>query len=71
MLACLWIVSTRITQPLLRLSKVTQRLAGNDTTVEIPDSGRDDELGMMASALAHFRTSMIETGRLRADQVGL
>jgi len=70
-LACLWIVSTRITQPLLRLSKVTERLAGNDTAVEIPDSGRDDELGMMASALAHFRTSLIETGRLRSDQAGL
>ena len=70
-LACLWVVSTRITQPLLRLSKVTERLAGNDTAVEIPDSGRNDELGVMASALAHFRTSMIETGRLRADQAGL
>jgi methyl-accepting chemotaxis protein len=70
-LACLWVVSTRITQPLLRLSKVTQRLADNDTAVEIPDRGRNDELGMMASALAHFRTSLIETGRLRADQTGL
>jgi methyl-accepting chemotaxis protein len=70
-LTCLWIVSTRITQPLLRLSKVTERLAGNDTAVEIPDSGRNDELGVMASALAHFRTSMIETGRLRTDQAGL
>jgi methyl-accepting chemotaxis protein len=70
-LACLWVVSARITQPLLRLSKVTERLAGNDTAVEIPDSGRNDELGVMASALAHFRTSMIETGRLRADQAGL
>jgi methyl-accepting chemotaxis protein len=70
-LACLWVVSTRITQPLLRLSKVTKQLAGNDTTVEIPDSGRDDELGMMASALAHFRTSLIETSRLRSGQAGL
>jgi methyl-accepting chemotaxis protein len=69
--ACLWVVSARITQPLLRLSKVTERLASNDTAVEIPDSGRHDELGMMASALAHFRTSLIETGRLRADQAGL
>jgi methyl-accepting chemotaxis protein len=70
-LACLWIVSTRITQPLLQLCRVTQRLADNDTAVEIPDSGRNDELGMMASALAHFRNSLIETGRLRADQTGL
>jgi methyl-accepting chemotaxis protein len=70
-LACLWVVSTRITQPLLRLSKATEQLAGNDTAVEIPDSGRADELGVMASALAHFRTSIIETGRLRSDQAGL
>src|SRR5215470_19501325 len=40
-LACLWVVSTRITQPLLRLSKVTERLASNNTAVEIPDSDRD------------------------------
>src|SRR5215510_13976932 len=70
-LACLWIVSTRITQPLLRLSKVTERLAGNDTAVDIPDGSRNDELGMMASALAHFRTNLIEASRLRADQAGV
>jgi len=70
-LACLWVVSTRITQPLLQLSKVTERLASNDTAVQIPNSNRNDELGMMASALAHFRTSLIETGRLRSDQAGL
>src|SRR5262245_17019603 len=70
-LACLWIVSTRITQPLMQLSKVTERLAGNDTAVDIPDGGRKDELGMMASALAHFRTNLIEAGRLRADQASV
>jgi methyl-accepting chemotaxis protein len=70
-LACLWIVSTRITQPLMQLSKVTERLAGNDTAVDIPDGSRKDELGMMASALAHFRTNLIEAGRLRADQASV
>jgi len=70
-LACLWIVSTRITQPLVQLSTVTERLAGNDITVEIPAGSRKDELGMMASALAHFRTNLIEAGRLRADQASV
>ena len=70
-LACLWLVSTRITQPLVKLSTVTQRLAANDTAVDIPAGSRKDELGMMASALAHFRTNLIESGRLRADQASV
>jgi len=70
-LACLWIVSARITRPLVELCKVTQRLANNDTAVDIPDGNRKDELGMMASALAHFRTNLIEAGRLRADRASV
>src|SRR5215813_4953463 len=70
-LACLWIVSARITRPLVELSKVTERLANNDTAVDIPDANRKDELGMMASALAHFRTNLIEAGRLRADRASV
>ena len=47
-LACLWIVSTRITQPLLRLSKVTERLAR-----EIGEITRLPEVQKRLSALGY------------------
>src|SRR5262249_37757760 len=70
-LACLWLVSPPITPPLVKLSTVTPRVRANDTAVDIPAGSRKDELGMMASALAHFRTNLIESGRLRADQASV
>jgi methyl-accepting chemotaxis protein len=64
----MWLVSSRVTQPLAALVAVVHRLAANNTDVEIPISRRNDELGAMAQSLAVFRTSLIETHRLRAEQ---
>ncbi len=69
--ASLWAVNRRITRPLIALSTVTQRLAANDTAVDIPENGRRDELGVMAAALALFKKSLVEAGRLRADQASV
>ena len=63
-------VIMRVTRPLTELSVVVQRLAENDTTVEIPELRRNDELGSMATALAVFKTNMIYASRLREEQVG-
>jgi methyl-accepting chemotaxis protein len=65
---CMWIISTRITRPLMQLSKVIERLAANDTAVEIPVARRRDEIGVMTTALAFFKDKMIEGERLRAEQ---
>jgi methyl-accepting chemotaxis protein len=69
--ASLWAVNRRITRPLIALSTVTQQLAANDTAVDIPENGRRDELGVMAAALALFKKSLVEAGRLRADQASV
>jgi methyl-accepting chemotaxis protein len=44
------------------------RLAKGDAAVEIPGSDRHDEIGEMAGAVEVFKTGMIETDRMRAEQ---
>ncbi len=67
-LGCIRAVVVRVTRPLSALSTVVERLADNDTAVEIPAIGRNDELGSMASALAIFKTNLIDNARLREEQ---
>src|SRR5579863_1659171 len=45
----------RITQPVLRLSQVTHRLADGDLAAEIPRALRHDEIGTMAKAITVLR----------------
>jgi len=61
-------VIVRVTRPLTTLSIVVQRLADNDTAVEIPEMRRNDELGSMAGALAIFKKNIIDASRLRGEQ---
>ncbi len=49
------VVWRSITVPLARLVEKTRRLADGDTSVEIGETDRRDEIGTMARALAHFR----------------
>ncbi len=44
-------------------------LAGGDLKVEIPGRGKTDEIGDMAQAIQVFKESMVETERLREEQV--
>lgn len=49
-----------ISTPLLDLAQLMRRLAGNDTDIEIPGTGRVDEIGEMARSLVIFRMNAIE-----------
>ncbi len=56
-------------RPLLQLAVVMQRLAGREETPEsvtVPGTGRRDELGAMARAVAVFRNELCEEARLQA-----
>jgi methyl-accepting chemotaxis protein len=64
----MWVVSSRVTRPLAVLAAVVNRLAANNTDVEIPVGGRNDELGAMARSLDVFRNSLIATHWARAEQ---
>jgi signal transduction histidine kinase/CHASE3 domain sensor protein len=56
-------VSRIIVKPLVELAGVMGRLASGDVDVEVPGTGRRDEVGGMARAVAVFKTSMIELDR--------
>jgi diguanylate cyclase (GGDEF)-like protein len=52
-------VGRGITRPLRRLTALTQRLAGGDTDVAVPDTERHDEVGAMARAVEVFRANAL------------
>ncbi|WP_374380799.1 methyl-accepting chemotaxis protein [Dongia sp.] len=57
-----------IAHPIKALTAVMNVLAGGRTDVDIPGTGRRDELGGMAAAVGVFRQNMIDSERLRAEQ---
>ncbi len=67
-------ISRWISAPLLDLADRMRRLAANDTSVEIPETKRQDEIGEMAQATVVFRTNAIElmrSQRMLARQAAL
>ncbi|WP_456619351.1 MULTISPECIES: methyl-accepting chemotaxis protein [unclassified Bradyrhizobium] len=50
---------SRVVRPLSRLADVIGALAAGQHEVEIPASGRDDEIGQVAGSLRHFKDSLI------------
>ncbi len=61
--AALFYIRRSISAPLLTLADRMHRLAVNDTDVDIPDTGRRDEIGEMARAAVVFRNNAIELMR--------
>ena len=57
-----------VIRPLSALTSAIQRLAGNDTAVEISGARRTDEIGAMARAAQVFQANLKETERLRLEQ---
>ncbi|MCR9220212.1 MAG: cache domain-containing protein [Alphaproteobacteria bacterium] len=60
-------ITRNITIPLPRVSGAVQKLADGDLQVEIGDTERGDEIGLMARAVEHFRAKLIENEDLRAE----
>jgi methyl-accepting chemotaxis protein len=58
----------RVTRPLGRLAPVARTMMEGDTTIEVPDTERKDEIGAIARGLAAFRTSAGENQALRQEQ---
>ena len=63
-----WALHGVIARPLARLTLAMRGLAAGDTSIHVPASGRDDEVGAMSRALQIFRNAMIDTQRLRDEQ---
>jgi signal transduction histidine kinase len=72
--AALVYFSRSISAPLLHLANRMHRLAVNDTSVDIPGTERDDEIGEMARAAVVFRNNAIQlmrSQRMLAEQASM
>lgn len=59
-LAVAFLLARTIVLPLGRMEDAMTRLASGEGEVTVPDVGRGDEIGSMASALSVFKTAMAE-----------
>lgn len=57
------LLTRTITRPITRLTKAVEVLAKGDTSIEVPELGRGDEIGAMAAAARVFRDKIIERQR--------
>ncbi|WP_167771383.1 HAMP domain-containing methyl-accepting chemotaxis protein [Bradyrhizobium niftali] len=64
-----FLIARSIVGPLTTMTRAMGALAGGDLKVEIPGRGNRDEIGDMAKAIQVFKESMVETDRLRHEQV--
>ncbi|MET0259217.1 MAG: methyl-accepting chemotaxis protein, partial [Methylobacterium sp.] len=60
LLSALWIVTTQIQRPLLRLKGTLQGIARDRLGEAVPFTGRRDEIGEMAQAVAAVRAALLE-----------
>ena len=63
-----FLIGRSISTALSAMVRAMTGLAGGDATIAIPGLGRKDEVGEMAGAVQVFKTNMVETERLRAEQ---
>jgi len=68
--AALFYIRRLISVPLLQLTDCMHRLARNETNLEIPETGRANEIGEMARAAVVFRRNAIDLMRSRAILAG-
>lgn len=56
-----------ITKPVGRMTDAMTKLAGGDTTVEVPGLDRADEIGSMAASVEEFKQNALERIRLEKE----
>src|SRR5580698_9825872 len=64
-----WLVARSVVKPLYRLRSRMDVLSKGELTPPVMDTDRSDEIGEMARTVGVFKEAMIETNRLRAEQV--
>ncbi len=63
-LACAWLLAS-IQRPIVQLTSSVQSLARGNLSVEVPETNRKTEIGMIAHAIRGFRDGLVERLRLR------
>ena len=64
----IWVVSRRVARPLAAMTTAMRRLAGGDSSIDVPALSRDDEIGEMARSVQVFRENAIKAEAVAADQ---
>ncbi len=64
-----WAVARSVVTPLSRLKTRMAALSNGDLDFPVVDADRHDEIGEMARTVQVFKGAMIETNRLRAEQL--
>ena len=64
-----WLVARSVVKPLSRLKLRMDALSKGELNLPVADAGRSDEVGEMARTVEVFKEAMVETNRLRAEQV--
>jgi methyl-accepting chemotaxis protein len=67
-IAAAWLIRRHVTAPLARLTAAMRELAAGRWEAVVPETGRRDEIGAMAEALAVFKAAGEENAGLRAAQ---
>ena len=63
-----FIIGGAIADPISKMTSSMRALAAGDKSVEIPGTGRGDEIGNMAEAVQVFKDNMIKAESLAAEQ---
>jgi methyl-accepting chemotaxis protein len=66
-----WLFSRGLTRPIVQLTRQMTDIAGGNLDTGLTATGRGDEIGAMARAVAVLREGMRERNRLVADQKGV
>ena len=70
-IAIAWMITRSVVKPLTRLKERMASLSTGELAAPVANTDRSDEVGQMARTVAVFRDAMIETNRLREEQVAL
>jgi methyl-accepting chemotaxis protein len=65
---CAIVVGRSISNPINELKSVMSKIAVNDTSDQVPHTGRKDEIGHMADALVLLRNSVVERNTLEQSK---
>ncbi|MBB3460343.1 methyl-accepting chemotaxis protein [Rhizobium sp. BK377] len=65
--ALAWALSRTIVRPIVGMTAAMDRLAGGDHNIEVPATGRQDEVGRMAQSVLVFKEAAIEKQRLAGE----
>ena len=64
-----WLIIEQLARPIERMKQSILEIASGRTDADVYGAGRGDEIGEIAGAVEVFKQNLLETERLRAEQV--